>query len=204
MNYSGLISFFALLVAFPLGSYSQGDTFLLKSFYGRAIGQQVHLYWVMQGGSQCNGTRILRSADGETWSEVGMIGGICGSTEVDEAYDFRDSFPMLNTRNYYRTELIGLGFSQVVWVDVFNPDQQGFVVTSQQSGKITVRLLEHTQEPFAVALYAMDGRLLYSAENLYQEVTFSAHHLPVGVAVLRVYTHSGSFAASRRLWLGGR
>ncbi len=193
-----------LLLVFPVLLDGQNDIFLLKSFLGRAVGEQVHLSWVIPGGNQCNGTRILRSVDGETWGEVGMISGICGSTEVDEAYDFRDSFPVVGVRNYYRTELIGLGFSQVVWVDVFGLGQEGFVVTSSRTGEITIRMVEFAQEPFAVAMFTLDGRLLFSAENLYREVTIFTHTFPVGVAVLRVSTHSGSFTSSRRLWLGRR
>jgi hypothetical protein len=179
--------------------HGQEVDFVLKSFLGRLESGRVHLHWVMQGGYQCNGTRILRSDDGVLWHEVGMIGGICGSTEVDEAYDFTDYFPMENRRNYYRTELIGLGFSQVIWVDVHN-DTHGYVLLRSAPGVLTIRIDGRIQEFFSVRLWSSEGRLLFEATDIYQELTLSLNAFPAGIAILRLYTHTGRLDATEKIF----
>jgi hypothetical protein len=66
----------------------------------------VVLRWVMHGGNTCQGMKINRAENEVDFSQIGIISGICGSTDSDEQYTYVDSNATPNIINYYR---IGFG-----------------------------------------------------------------------------------------------
>ena len=88
-------------------------------------GQAVYLNWELAAGSVCNGISVLRSEDGETFTMVGDIYGVCGSLSYPVSYDFTDSKPVLNKRSFYRLEMGRGYFSDIISIEVINI-QSGF------------------------------------------------------------------------------
>jgi hypothetical protein len=190
-----------LMPAFFAPLYAQDDSFVLKSFYGQELNGGVKLTWVLQGGNQCNGTRMLRSSDGIEWHEAGMIGGICGLSGADELYEWTDTLPLLNQRNYYRAELIGLGFSQVIYVDVFDTGEHGFVVLQPAPGLISIYVDERVGAPFKLEVYSPGGRLHYRGAHSTTEAHIVLSGISNGVFIITVSNQTPGGFYRRKVWL---
>ena len=87
---------------------------LLQDFSGYQQDSKITLRWTFRSGSLCEGTQIERSADGLTFNKIGEIPGICGNPGSAFTYTFVDSFPNVNTVNYYRLELGNFGFTSII------------------------------------------------------------------------------------------
>jgi len=88
----------------------------------------VFLRWSILAGSSCDGIQIYRSTDSINYTEIGSINGICGSVEYEQPYDFTDNNPVKNKINYYRLELGLQGFSQIVSVEIFEIETNGYQI----------------------------------------------------------------------------
>ncbi len=86
----------------------------LASFAALQHGNNIELNIVIAGGNTCNGITILRSTDAVLFSPIGDIAGICGSSTEDVFYSFTDFAPVPNAINYYRLDLITLGYTSII------------------------------------------------------------------------------------------
>ena len=125
--------FFLIIALFlPANGWAQHP--LLNNFIGFQQDKNIHLSWTFTSGSQCNGTRIFRSNDGERFEEIGRIPGICGASDTPVTYSFTDSLPFPNTINYYRLELGNQGFSTAFAIDYYVPGEDGYSVITSELG----------------------------------------------------------------------
>ena len=125
---------FSLMIVMYLPISGLAQHPILSDFTGFQQDSYIHLSWTFISGSQCNGTRIYRSNDGEIFQQIGEIPGICGASETPVTYSFTDSVPMPNTANYYRLELGNQGFSTILSIDYFAPAENGYSIITSLSG----------------------------------------------------------------------
>ena len=121
-----------LLTAFVLIAGTQlraqdADQFL-DDFLAVQIDDHVYLRWTISAGNTCSGPRIEHSSDGIAFKKIGEIPGVCGSPDVSVTYDFTDSVPLPNRRNYYRLEMGVLGLSSPAMVEVVFLNEDGYSV----------------------------------------------------------------------------
>lgn len=76
----------------------------LVSFTGKLQNNQVRLSWTTASEQNNSYFKILRSADGKTFEEIGTVTGN-GSTNTSSSYQFADNNPLAGT-NYYRLEQV--------------------------------------------------------------------------------------------------
>ena len=86
----------------------------LASFSAIQQNDNIELNIVIAGGNTCNGINVLRSTDGIYFSPIGDIVGICGSSTEDVFYSYTDSDPVPNAVNYYKLDLITLGYTSTI------------------------------------------------------------------------------------------
>ena len=86
----------------------------LADFSALQHNDRIELDITIAGGNTCNGINILRSSDAINFSSIGGIAGICGSSTEDVYYSFTDTDPIRNATNYYRLDLITLGYSIII------------------------------------------------------------------------------------------
>lgn len=91
-----------------------GTAQFLSGFSALQHNNSIELNITIAGGNTCNGITILRSSDGITFSPIGSIAGICGSSIEDVFYSFTDTDPIPNRLNYYRLDLITLGYTGII------------------------------------------------------------------------------------------
>jgi hypothetical protein len=117
---------FALLFGFQLKAQT-ADQFL-NDFLVVQIDDHVFIRWTIKAGNTCSGTRIEHSSDGIAFRKIGEIPGICGSPDVSVTYDFTDSMPLPNRKNYYRLEMGVLGLSSPAMVEVVFLNEEGYSI----------------------------------------------------------------------------
>ncbi|TAH42402.1 MAG: T9SS type A sorting domain-containing protein [Bacteroidetes bacterium] len=86
----------------------------LANFSAIQQNDKIELNIVIAGGNICNGINVLRSTDGVYFNPIGDIAGICGSSTEDVFYSYTDTNPVPNAVNYYKLDLITLGYTSTI------------------------------------------------------------------------------------------
>jgi len=101
---------------------------LLVRFEGIQLEEGIRLTWTFKGGSQCEGTRIFRSAEGKLFAQIGEIPGVCGAPDAEISYTFVDNSPILNSQNHYRLELGNEGYTETISLEYIVLNREGYLV----------------------------------------------------------------------------
>ena len=95
-----------LLQAATANVFAQHNS-ILDNFTVFENNENVYLNWTIISGSTCNGIQIYRSTDNLSFTQIGSIARICGSSSQPRNYAFTDNNPEKNKFNCYRLELGG-------------------------------------------------------------------------------------------------
>lgn len=106
------------------------DPPVLQKFTVEGINGKAYLNWTIEAGGTCNGIGILRSSDTTNFSQIGLLEGVCGSLSFPTNYTFTDESPIENKVNYYKLDLGGNGFSQIVGVEVILIGEEKYLLFS--------------------------------------------------------------------------
>jgi hypothetical protein len=155
MQKSLLLGFILLLAPFVKSqSFPKLDKF--------EIGQKdgvVLLDWTMSSGSVCLGIKVERSEDTSSFTEIGIISGVCGSLTKPVQYTFLDEMAIKNRKLYYRLSFFGLGYSEIksiVVLDVGKDDYQVFPNPISSLSKLV--FYNPKNELHSIKIYNMDGK----------------------------------------------
>lgn len=94
-----------VFIMFCLFSFQSKADDPIVNFKAEIFNKSVVLNWEVVQGNTCFGLYIQRSTDGVNFSTIGIIPGICGSTQETIPYSFTDPSPVKNQINYYRINL---------------------------------------------------------------------------------------------------
>ena len=121
--------FLIIVVAlFDLVLVAQSDT-ILDKFNANVVGERVLLNWRIKAGNTCNGIEVYRSTDSLNYQLLGNVEGIYGNLSFPVDYEFFDQDPVPNSKNYYRLNLGGNGFSRVVSAWYFDLTKQDYILS---------------------------------------------------------------------------
>lgn len=159
-----------LLVVFLLGfgKHTKSQSTILDDFAIFQSNGKVYLNWVISSGSICNGTKIFRSIDSVQYVQIGSIVGDCGSISSSQAYNFIDSEPIKNTKNYYKLELGTTGFSKVLTIEIIDLEKNNYQIRPNPIISTGEILFENTKkEQHFLKLYNMNGmnQFLFSSNS---------------------------------------
>lgn len=118
------ILFFTLLFSF-FSAFGQNED-VINGLNASEFNGKVLVTWSIKQGNTCNGVQILRSTDSINFTQIGSIEGICGSSAEEIQYSYTDLNPIVNTINYYRLSLGGVGFSWIVQVEVIDVGEENY------------------------------------------------------------------------------
>lgn len=167
MKFYNIIYFFFVLLI-PLLSFSQHN--ILNNFTAIKFNDEVILKWTIKSGSTCNGVRIHRSTDSINYSQIGLIAGVCGSTENPVSYSFIDESPAPNTFNYYKLELGLQGFSDPISIEYIQLNNDQYQVRSNPiKNKATIYFYNPSNLKNTFILYNISGNILLQYENITSE-----------------------------------
>lgn len=151
---------------------------ILDRFMATENNGTIYLNWVITSGSTCNGIDIFRSVDSLNFSLIGSIGGICGSPEFAQPYSFTDEDPVKNSINYYRLELGGSGYSEIIAVELIIFDGNNYQIRPNPATTEAKIIFENDQnQPALLKLYDFRG-------NLIEEITTEENFFIINTAYL--------------------
>lgn len=160
-NRISLLLIIGYLVINPMGTYAQNP--ILGSFTVIENNGSVFLTWSILAGNTCDGTKIFRSTDLITFTQIGEIVGVCGSASVEEVYGFTDVTPVPNSINYYRLELGLSGFTHTISIEVISIGSSGYQLRPNPVTNDGKLYFENPRNQLCtINFYRTDGRKVYS------------------------------------------
>ncbi len=146
-----------LFCIIQFGSFAQNEE-VIAGFYASELNNKVLLSFSINLGYTCNGVIITRSEDALNFSPIGSIEGICGSTQEEIHYEFTDIEPVKNAVNYYRLDLGGVGFSQVMSVEVIDLSGNNSIIRPNPISEETeIHFDNETNSLMSLAIYTSEG-----------------------------------------------
>lgn len=178
-----------LVLLLALGTYTSGAAQnhpMLSDFSVVETDEQAYLSWTIIAGSTCSGIQIYHSTDSVNFTVIGEISGVCGSVTEPQNYNFTDADPVLNSVNYYKLELGGQGFSQIISVKIIAL-QDGYQVQPQPANSETRIYFDNDEgQQHELSVYNTDGVKVLSStteSNYFHVITAK---LPSGVYVFTI------------------
>ena len=181
-----LLLFISLLFIYAL-TEAQTAHPILSSFNAYKQPNGILLRWVIKGGNQCQGTKVFRSVEGDTYQQINQIPGICGSFTEDETYQFFDSVPVPNRYNSYRLELGFQGFSEPVTVffEQFGADDH-LVLSDPNSGTVQILFSNDLNRKATLRVFDSSGKLVREQTTTGNRMELNPTGLITGIYVFRI------------------
>ncbi len=122
------------------------------------VSGKVFISVTISSGNTCNGITVERSTDSLIYNEVGSVAGVCGSSSTPVTYNFTDEKPVKNKKSYYRVELGGNGFTDVISILVIDTKEFGFQVRPNPANEKAIIYFENPQQDqFELVVYDFLG-----------------------------------------------
>jgi hypothetical protein len=170
-----------VLLAFVGISKGMAQTEIEYRFSASLENGQTYMRIVIEAGSTCNGIFIERSVDSVSFEEIGAIPGICGSSDADVPYDFTDSSPVANHRNYYRIRFGDNGFSEVLSVLYIALSKHYKVIPNPARANVMLHFSNPSNAYYTLSVFNSDGRMVLNPGGTNTEMLpFSVHELLAG------------------------
>ena len=183
-----------------IGQLAHAQQFL--SHFSLASGQgKVVLNWTIAAGNTCLGIDIVRSTDGQSFSSIGSIGGVCGSIDEPVSYSFVDEAPALNQTNSYKL-LLGLDQeSEVRSVEVVDLGSTGYQIRPHPVYQDGVLYFENDrEEPHTLSIFQLNGHLLSEQSSSTDHFILDLSAWPAGLYPFRITnTRSGEGKAKGKV-----
>ncbi len=168
------------------GLFAQ-ETTILDNFTAVENDGKIFLRWVITSGSTCDGTKIFRSDDNISYTQIGEIPGVCGSSYAPKPYDFIDESPMKNQVNHYRLELGNNGFSKVVSLEITDFQNGGYQVRPNPvSNQAKIYFKNRSYDNYQLKLFSQNGSFVsisYTNDDIFD---FDATNLQAGIYIFTI------------------
>jgi hypothetical protein len=196
-----IISFLAALVLTATFTSAQKKSIIGK-FKISEVNGIVYLDWAIIAGSTCNGIQIYRSTDSISFTQIGSIPGICGSTTFSQPYDFTDENPVKNKVNYYRLSLGGSGLSEILSVEIINLDYGNYQVRPNPvNNQAKVYFDNEKKELHHLSLFNQTGTQLLSTSTKQNYFDLEAASFSSGVYLFTITDLQNTVKAKGKLVL---
>lgn len=166
--------------------FAQNNT-ILDKFTATESKGKVYLSWIISSGKTCDGTQIMRSDNNLSYSQIGEISGVCGSSSEPVPYSFTDESPVLNAVNYYYLELGTSGVSEIISVEIIGTGSDGYQVRPNPVADKAQLFIENKKnESHELWLYNMNGAIVGQLSTNREYFEFDATDLPSGLYVFSI------------------
>lgn len=190
---------FILLFGFQHISFSQDDIPLDK-FSVEELNGVVSLSITISSGNICNGVQFYRSTDSLNYELIGQIQGYCGSISEPISYQFTDEHPVKNTRNYYRVNLGGYGYSNVISVDIIDLNKSGYQIRpNPASENVSIYFENKFKNNRTIYLYDLKGNKFYQNQTTEKYVNFNVTNIPNGLYVFVIFDEKNQLMTKGKL-----
>lgn len=160
-------SLLAVLFAWPALLAQSDEHPFIRSFDLTVLDGRVLVAWTMQGGSTCDGSEVLRSANGADFTAVHRIEGICGDATLDVPFSWIDDAPPEFSTLFYRIKLGNEGYTSIKSVEFtqLTTSQQRFFPSPMRE-EATLLLNVPASARVDLLIFDMNGRIVWEREGL--------------------------------------
>ena len=137
---------------------------ILVQFSPVQVENNVQLNFTIKAGNTCNGIQIYHSVDSVTFSEIGDIQGVCGSSDRNESYSFTHNTPAKNKNNYYRLQLGTLGYtylSKLFFIQLNG--NNALLFPNPLTSETIITFLNTAHDELRLTVFSHDGKLVYES-----------------------------------------
>lgn len=174
--------YFIVFVLFSqLVGFSQDPHLIVKDIFIQQRTDHVYLQWTIKEGRTCNDIHIERSSDGLYFERIGLISGVCGSSDSDVVFFFTDEEPVKNKINYYRLELGSQGYTTTFQINTRIIDNY-FILQNPVKESLNILFAEGSLR--SIEIYDTGGKRLYTQQITDQDITITVDHLQAGVYII--------------------
>ena len=160
---------------------------ILDNFTVSENNGKIFLRWVITSGSTCDGTKIFRSTDNLTFTKIGEISGVCGSSSFAKPYDFIDENPENNLKNHYRLELGNNGYSKVVSLEITDLQNGGYQVRPNPvTSQAKIYFKNKNYENHQLKIHNQNGSFVSSSNTNDDCFDFDATKLQAGIYIFTI------------------
>jgi hypothetical protein len=118
------------------------------------------------------------------FENIGSIPGICGSPFYDENYSYTDQEAIKNTVNFYRIDLVGIGYSKIISRENYNFDispilvipnpiiTEGSIIFENLRAEVCVLEIHHTSGKMILTETTRSNRFQISNSRLQAGIYF--------------------------------
>lgn len=175
------ISIIFVLLIIGKTSYAQLHPILDRFDVFEASGK-VYISCVISSGNTCNGIDVMRSEDSTNFISVGHIGGVCGSSSEPVTYNFIDENPIKNKPIYYKLELGGYGYTNILSVQIIDTKEFGFQIRPNPTTSSTIIYFQNlTNSEHTLNILNNLGAVVLSETTNQNFFLFDVNHIPSGV-----------------------
>lgn len=139
---------------------------ILDNYFIAENNGKVFLNWTIVSGSTCNGIQIYRSTDNISYTQIGSIAGICGSSSSPVNYNFTDENPVKNKTNCYRLELGGNGSSEILSVEIIDIANGGYQIRPNPfSIQTKIYFDNNRKQKSQLSIFNLTGKLVFATSS---------------------------------------
>jgi len=155
---------------------------ILDKFDVFEAGGKVYISCVISSGSTCSGIDVLRSEDSLNFISVGHIGGVCGSSSEPVAYNFTDENSVKNKPIYYKLELGGYGFTNILSVEIIDTKEFGFQIRPNPTNASTIIYFQNPNNTkHTLSILNNLGAIVLSETTIQNFFSFDVSNIPSGI-----------------------
>lgn len=167
-NLTTILFFLLFLTGNCCSGYAQQVK--LFNFFLLAKNKEVILYWTIDSGPTCNGITVWRSTDSINYTEIGNIGGVCGSSSSAIPYNFTDQNPAPNKTNFYKIRLGYAQFSEVKTVHVKYTEPGKLIIKpNPSSDNVVIEFNNESADKYELTITNSAGNKVYVKDNIFDD-----------------------------------
>ncbi len=168
--------------------YGQDNDNQVFDFFAIQKGNHVLLHFTIGKGVDCNGVSIEKSFNGDTFELLHHIPGICGESASDETYYYTDSLPTPNVANYYRINLGGFIFSEVISIVPFHFNKKHYYIKNNPTSQYLEIYWEDDffDKNYQISIFDIHGNRVMTHFQKRGHLNLSVSHLSSGLYVFEV------------------
>jgi hypothetical protein len=167
-----IISLFLLAIA---ATRAMGQSTFARNFIAEVKDGKAYLRWTISQGNTCDGITILRSEDQISYTQIGEISGVCGSTDSAQTYLFTDENPVLNKTNFYKLQFGLTGITATQSVYLFSAG--GYSLYPNPANQQSRLFFSNNGKKVSLLLYNLSGQAVQSIETTDNFFTINTSNL---------------------------
>lgn len=185
-------SLFVWLVVMLMANIGISQNPIVESLTISQSNGSVYISCVIGSGNTCNGIVLYRSSDSISFSAIDKILGVCGDISKPVQYTFTDNDPVQNSKNYYKLELGGFGFTEIISVEIVDLRQAGYQIRPNPADQAVLIYFENAnRRRNSIKLITAGGQIILDTATEENYFSIDLGDFASGIYVFMIINEAG-------------